>query len=251
VPRLQLLLERATEKHPEDRFVSARDMREALKGLLQTLGSETTRLQSVQRTTGMARPSGSEPEQADAGPSDAGPSDGRPSDAGRSDTGRSDAGRSDAGRSEAGPAAAAFDAETLRLIEERLKTYIGPIATVLVRTCASRRHTAAQLVSELALSIAHQVERERFRRDVEQLLRPHRARAATSLTGPDAVAGRLPDHELERARVALTDYVGPIARVLVRQAAGQVSTVEALWQRLAQHVELPQERAAFLARRDQ
>ena len=66
-----------------------------------------------------------------------------------------------------------------------------------------------------------------------------------------AAASALPEHELARAQAALTEYVGPISRVLVRQAAAQCTTVEALWQRLAGHVELPAERAQFLRRRPQ
>ncbi len=46
VPRLQLLLERATGKHPEDRFDSAADMADALRQVLASLGDDATRLQA-------------------------------------------------------------------------------------------------------------------------------------------------------------------------------------------------------------
>src|SRR5215470_4140752 len=59
VPRLQLVLERATEKHPEDRFVSATDMREALKHVQESLGEDGTRVQAAAagRTATVAIPS--------------------------------------------------------------------------------------------------------------------------------------------------------------------------------------------------
>jgi hypothetical protein len=59
----------------------------------------------------------------------------------------------------------------------------------------------------------------------------------------------LPEQELERAQAVLTQFVGPIARVLVRRAASNVSSVELLWQALATHIESPAERAAFLKKR--
>src|SRR5262249_33468263 len=144
-----------------------------------------------------------------------------------------------------------FDADMLRTVEEKLKGYVGPIAAVLVRAAASRSRSAEQLFSELALSVRDEAERERFRREVESVMRLRRPSAAgtSSASNPGTVGSRLPEPELERAQAALTEYVGPIARILVRQAAAQVSTVDALWQRLASHVEAPTERAAFLRRR--
>jgi serine/threonine-protein kinase len=82
-------------------------------------------------------------------------------------------------------------------------------------------------------------------------MRPRPSAAVrTSSLGDSGNSGgvRLPEEELERAQAALTEFVGPIARVLVRRAAS-ASTVEALWQGLANHIESPAERTAFLRRR--
>jgi eukaryotic-like serine/threonine-protein kinase len=48
---------------------------------------------------------------------------------------------------------------------------------------------------------------------------------------------------------ALTQFVGPIARVLVRRATADASSVEALWLSLSNHIEVPAERSAFLRQR--
>ncbi|HZX83816.1 MAG TPA: hypothetical protein VFF19_09650, partial [Reyranella sp.] len=64
-----------------------------------------------------------------------------------------------------------------------------------------------------------------------------------------SVSVSLPEQELERAQAALTQFVGPIARVLVRRAAVNASSVEVLWQALSTHIEAPAERAAFLKQR--
>ena len=66
---------------------------------------------------------------------------------------------------------AQLDADTLQALEQKLTGYVGPIARILVRTTAGRSRSVGDLCSQLALSITDSAERERFRRDVELLLR--------------------------------------------------------------------------------
>ena len=82
-------------------------------------------------------------------------------------------------------------------------------------------------------------------------VRPRRRRAAhrSATAAAAAAVVSLPEQELERAQAALTQFVGPIARVLVRRAAAKASSVEVLWQALSTHIESPAERAAFLRQR--
>ena len=135
-------------------------------------------------------------------------------------------------------------------MEDKFKAYVGPIGPVMLRTAANRSRSAEELCAALAQSVSDEAERERFRREVEGILRLRRQPTAAGTTSQPniPVSARLPDAELDRAQAALTEYVGPIARVLVRQAAN-AATVEAMWQALAQHIELPGERAAFLQKR--
>ena len=91
-------------------------------------------------------------------------------------------------------------------------------------------------------------------REVASLARPRPPALPSSPSLSDS-SGRsrgrvsLPEQELERAQAALTQFVGPIARVLVRRAAANASSVEVLWQALSTHIEQPAERAAFLRQR--
>ena len=64
-----------------------------------------------------------------------------------------------------------LDADTLQALEHKLTDYVGPIARILVRTTAGRSRSVGDLCSQLALSIADSAERERFRREVDILLR--------------------------------------------------------------------------------
>ncbi len=144
-----------------------------------------------------------------------------------------------------------LDSDTLLALEHKLIDYVGPIARILVRTTAGRSRSVADLCSQLALSIADGAERERFRREVDILIRV-RAPATDGAVPPGGRTARsdgLPEHELERVQEVLAQYVGPIARVLVRRATADASSVEALWLSLSNHIDSPAERAAFLRQR--
>jgi serine/threonine-protein kinase len=221
VPRLQLVLERAMGKHREDRFDTAADMADALRQLL--AGGPTDEASDATRLAprgGVAVAGATYPPtvRRDADPRPPGPP---------------------------------LDPDMLRLVEDKLKVHVGPIARVLVRAAADRSRSADELCAELALSIRDGAERERFRHEVEPLMRsrPPAAARPSSLGDSGSRSDRLPEQELERVQAALTQFVGPIARVLVRRAAAKASTVEALWQDLAIHIESPAERTAFLRQR--
>jgi serine/threonine-protein kinase len=223
-PRLQLVLERAMEKQPEDRFDTAKDMAEALQQVLAGLNSDGEADAAGQERTRLS-PIGSQPITATAPDSQKAT---RPDTSGSVRTSELQ-----------------IDPDTLRLLEEKLAAYVGPIARVLVRTTAGRSRSVSDLCSQLALTVADPAERERFRREVDAVVRQ---------PGPapgerDSAKDRLPEHELERVQEALAHYIGPIARVLVRRATADATSVEALWLSLSNHIESPIERTAFLRRR--
>ena len=227
-PRLQLVLERAMGKHPADRFDTGTDMAEALRQVLRDGGPDSTRIV---------------PERGIAAPGDA-------PRAPREDAGVREP-REDSGARERHPP---LDPALLTAVEEKLRAYVGPVARILVQTVAARGRSAADLCSELALSVPDEADRERFRREVASLARPRSPALAGSPPLSDSSGRRsgrvsLPEQELERAQAALTQFVGPIARVLVRRAAANASSVEVLWQALSTHIEQPAERAAFLRQR--
>jgi serine/threonine protein kinase len=215
-PRLQLVLERAMGKHPADRFDTGADMAEALRQVLRDT-PDSTRIVPEARVTTVVAPR-----------------------APREDS---------AGRRPHSP----LDPTLLKTVEEKLRSYVGPVARVLVQTVAARGRSAADLVAEVALSVPDEADRERFLRETASLarIRPPGAPTGGAPLSDSSGRGRvtLPEQELERAQAVLTQYVGPIARVLVRRAAANASSVEVLWQALSTHIEQPAERAAFLRQR--
>jgi eukaryotic-like serine/threonine-protein kinase len=218
-PRLQLVLERAMAKHPADRFDTGSDMAEALRQVLREAAPDSTRIAAEARVATVVTPR-----------------------APREDS---------AGRRAHPP----LDPTLLKTVEEKLRNYVGPVARVLVQTVAARGRSAADLVAEVALSVPDEADRERFLRETASLARIRPPAPPTGGPPLSDSSGRrsgrvtLPEQELERAQAVLTQFVGPIARVLVRRAASNVSSVELLWQALATHIESPAERAAFLKKR--
>ena len=217
-PRLQLVLERAMGKHPADRFDTGTDMAEALRQVLREAAPDSTRIAPEARVATVVTPR-----------------------APREDS---------AGRRPHPP----LDPTLLKTVEEKLRSYVGPVARVLVQTVAARGRSAADLVAEVALSVPDEADRERFLRETASLARIRPPAPPTGGPPLSDSSGRrgvvsLPEQELERAQAALTQFVGPIARVLVRRAAANASSVEVLWQALSTHIESPAERAAFLRQR--
>jgi len=219
-PRLQLVLERAMGKHPADRFDTGADMAAALRQVLKDVSPDSTRIAPEARITTVIAPR---------------------------------ARREDSVARQPHPP---LDPTLLKTVEDKLRAYVGPVARILVQTVAARGRSPADLCSELALSVPDEADRERFLRETASLARIRPSQPPAQPTGSPQLSdssGRsrvsLPEQELERAQAALTQFVGPIARVLVRRAAANASSVEVLWQALSTHIEQPAERAAFLRQR--
>lgn len=121
-------------------------------------------------------------------------------------------------------APAEFSADTLSTIERKLAERIGPLARHLVQSAARQ----AGSLEELHTIIARRME------------------GSGVATGPgQARTGVNPDL-LQRAERELTRYVGPIARILVKRAAGTAGSAEELWRVLATHIERDADRQGFM-----
>ncbi len=144
------------------------------------------------------------------------------------------------------------DSEVLGTIERRLAQHIGPMAGRLLRNALKGADSVESLCQSLAQTIEADAERESFLRDVHRQLQgtaviSHAGRTGQRLFSPAATA--LSAEEIDRVQQDLTRYLGPFARILVKRAAPQATSVMDLRQRLAGHVDKPAERDAFLAGR--
>ena len=183
------------------------------------------------------------------------------------------------------PVASGLDDAALNAIEQSLARFVGPIARHLVRDAARRTGSADALIEAVSQHIPQVAERERF---LAEALDPTRSRVRQTSTwnhaentgtrssqvntgarsrasdpqarptGPAGVAAAsgpppsgsgVSGEQVERAERALTQVLGPIAKLLVRRALPDCASDATLWERLAAHIERPGDRAAFLRQR--
>jgi len=148
-----------------------------------------------------------------------------------------------------------WDAALLAQVEQQLVVYVGPVARMLVRKAAPQVGSARDLVQHLALAIPGEQDRLMFQRRMRGILGGTIGSTVGTVGSSGAVAsqmsgslGSFDQAMLEKARQDLAVYLGPIAKVLVKQAAAKAQTPHELYQRLAEHIPTAAERAAFLKR---
>jgi serine/threonine-protein kinase len=154
-----------------------------------------------------------------------------------------------------GQSAAAVISPHLRDIERRLATYVGPIASYLVRSASGRTSSIEELCHSLSTSIDKAEQREAFLREALQASRAGTSRVGATiastmvLSTPGAGSTIVAQADVERAQADLARYIGPIATVLMRRERAAASSAEDLWQRLAKHIDKPADRETFLRNR--
>lgn len=148
-----------------------------------------------------------------------------------------------------------WDATLLSQTERLLTEVLGPMARVLIRRTAQQVSSPAELVQQLAAAIPGEPERLLFQRRMRGVMggtlggsisRTVTGGSSAPSSQMSASVGSLDQATLETARQKLAVYVGPIAKVLVKQAAAQARTPQELYQRLAEHIPTANERSAFL-----
>jgi serine/threonine protein kinase len=149
----------------------------------------------------------------------------------------------------------AFEPGFLKQVEGQLAQHLGPIAPVMVRNAAKKAHNPAELVHLLAADITHDGVRVKFERHFAETSRPvsqpqPRTGGSTRLTEPAtaAAASRFSVGVLERAERRLSQYLGPVSRVVVKRAALKARDESELYLLLADEIENPAERKAFIRR---
>ncbi|MDG4551340.1 MAG: serine/threonine-protein kinase [Candidatus Contendobacter sp.] len=147
-----------------------------------------------------------------------------------------------------------WDPVLLERAERWLTEILGPVARVLVRRTALQVGNPAELVQQLMAAIPGEPDRLLFQRRMRTVL-DGTAGSLGPATGASVMgsqmSGSLGSFEqsvLEAARRDLAVYLGPIAKVLVKQIAAKARTSQELYQRLAEHIPIAADRAAFLKR---
>ena len=148
------------------------------------------------------------------------------------------------------PPAQDFDAGFLEEVERELTHHLGPIAQIMVRNAAKKARDSADLVQLLAADITQPGLRVKFEQRFAELSRPlSQSRASTGPTGPSQpTSARFSAKTLARAEERLSQYLGPVAKVVVKQAASKARDESELYLMVADEIENPAEKKAFIRR---
>jgi serine/threonine-protein kinase len=136
----------------------------------------------------------------------------------------------------------ALDARAVGAVESALTTHIGPIARVVVRKASATATSEAEFYQAVAEAIPDESARAAF-------LRGYGAASSTvtvARTEPTPPRGApVAAEAMREAQEALTYFVGPIARVLVRRAADRARTADEFYTELMTHLASEADRTAF------
>jgi serine/threonine-protein kinase len=135
-----------------------------------------------------------------------------------------------------------FDPALLKELEAALAQHLGPIARVAVHDAAKTAGTLAELVRRLAWEIpdaAKAAFQKKFA-DVSWVRSQPASGPATN-----RVAAQFSLEILAQAEQRLAQYLGPVARVVVKRAAVNARDEAELYSLLAAEIEDAEERKAF------
>lgn len=220
-PVFDTLLARALAKKPDKRFQSAREFNNAL-------------LAAFIRSKPVPKPSGSNTDGLLPEPVAGGA---RSGSAGTRSTGAS--------------TPLPLPQETLEEIESSLIRSIGPVAKHLVRKGMIEARSIEEFCATLAENVPEGVERADFLKHIERLKKAASASLPSRSPKPPEPTSATPVGVFDPATLAaaekrLAQYVGPLARVLIKRAANDSGNVQELYRKLAEHIDSEPERAAFL-----
>lgn len=149
----------------------------------------------------------------------------------------------------------------LKMMEERLASFVGPMAGHLVRRACREGADVHAVAAELANHIPNADERKEFLGAIESsdIVSSMRRSARSAVSAPRSGPGRaaptqlapapaLNAEVLDRIATELTYFVGPLASRLVHSVSGRASTLADLCRELASHIPSEQDRQKFLER---
>jgi len=144
-------------------------------------------------------------------------------------------------------------ADHIATVEKNLALIVGPIARRLVQGAGNRAHSADELRDYLLAFIPEPAGRERFLKSCQGMFSPPpTSESDTIITlapapAPAKTAAPVLDPAvLERARKDLALYLGPMAKLMVHQAATRAQSRDALYQILAVEIPSAGDRQKFL-----
>jgi serine/threonine-protein kinase len=144
-----------------------------------------------------------------------------------------------------------FPPTLIAQLEERLASYIGPVATFLMRRATANAPDLDTLRERLATHFPNEDARRDFDALLSQLATPQTEATKRSVSEPiedtplEDTSETLDDDLLQEATHKLAAYVGPIARVMATRAAAHAPDMHTFYARLVAAVPDPASRDAL------
>jgi TIR domain len=144
------------------------------------------------------------------------------------------------------PARVPLDAEAIRIAKQQLAPILGPIAARLVDKEAARAESIPELYAQLSQHIDASADRERFTALAPKAAdtRPEAKPEPRPVT--EVAQAVLPAAELESMTRLMTQYIGPIASVVVKRESKAAASIKELRHQLAEKIPHQRDRAEFL-----
>ncbi len=151
-------------------------------------------------------------------------------------------------RPSAPPSSIVFDAGLLKWLETELAKYIGPISTVVVKNAAKKAVSIDALCRAVAGEISDEKEQAAFIRRFSANERSGRLTgpAAVTATRDESTSRKFAPLTLQQAETSLAQYIGAIAKVVVKQAAAKARDEAELYLLIADEIKDPGQRKAFI-----
>ena len=138
-----------------------------------------------------------------------------------------------------------IDSSVREVVARNLARFVGPIARQLVESRSRAAASTEELCRAIAAEIHAPADRTAFLEACREQI-PQQG-AARVITGPaSATPGAIDPVLVERARKELTEYVGPLAKVIVTRALKKAGTSGELVAMLGSEIERTPDRERFL-----
>ena len=143
--------------------------------------------------------------------------------------------------------------EALAEIERSLSRHVGPLAPILVKRTQGEAVTVEDFFKALAEHVPEGDEQKAFMKKMATMKSAVSTQTSAPTTAPAPAAQPAPQRShftpemLAMVEKSLASYVGPLARVLIKDAAGKSGNLKELYVQLAAHIDSEEERRAFLA----
>ena len=137
-----------------------------------------------------------------------------------------------------------FEPEFLERLKPAFARAIGPMADILLARAVRKARDQDELLTLLGNALQDEPQRTAFLAEVG--VRKPATEPATETAPPDAPASALDGELLSLAQSLLASHLGPIAALLVKQAAASATDPDDFVQRVASRITDPGERERFL-----